>query len=506
MRRTFWIVIQQSVVGVSILVFLWLLWEKLHFGLVRYFDADEMAYLHWAHSVYTGMIPYRDFLSYVPPGFYYALAPLYWITHGTDILWVGRVYAFGVFVGITVASMYLFWYIRKSWIAVLAGICTAFLPIPADKFIEIRPDNLAVLTAMMGSVFQIIAIEKGRSRFFWRLSGVLYMSSLLILPKTLPQVFSGLFVALCWWVWGQERMQDRMAMMRAYAVGLCFPLVIFGLWMLVHIRGIDQWGTLWYSLIRLPLEVNTIGALFPMEPYQFFYPNTLLYGADGWNTTLIANHSIWLVGLLVGAMRLVTPMMVNGKKGAWAEVMLGLSFFGYSALFIYGYPMRHEQYLIPIGIFVAWYAADAVYMVWKRISDAPASRMIFLLAVVGVLCGIVNVSGRMNTQKSVYTNAGDYRLLQEAIRLIPTDAYVFDLVGSTIYFRDPYYVSAVPFGQWEPYLSRPLPSVREALMRTQTGFVYEGQLKRTESLSSEDRTYIYSRFHSVPGISGLLVR
>lgn len=506
MRGRFLVIIQQSVVGISIFVFLWLLWEKLQFGLVRYFDADEMAYLHWAHSVYTGMIPYRDFLSYVPPGFYYALAPLYWISHGTDILWMGRIYAFGVFAGITVTSVYLFWYIRKSWIAVLAGICMAFLPIPADKFIEIRPDNLAVLAGLMGSVFQIIAIEKGRSRYFWCLSGVLYMSSLLILPKTLPQVLAGLFVALCWWVWGQERRQDRVAMMRMFAVGLCFPVILFGLWMRIHIHGIDQWGTVWYSLIRLPLEVNKIGVLFPMEPYQFFYPNVLLYGADGWNMTLIANHSIWLLGLLMGAARLVTPLMPNGKKGVWAEVLVGLSFFGYSAIFIYGYPMRHEQYLIPIGIFVAWYAADAMHLLWMRVYNVAYSRMTFFLGVIVMLYGIVSLSGRMNEQKRVYTNAGDYHFLQEAIRLIPANAYVFDLVGSTIYFRDPYYVSAVPFGQWEPYLSRPLPSVQDALMRTQTGFVYEGQLKRTETLSLEDRTYMYSRFHPVPGVPGLLAQ
>lgn len=497
---------QYSILGVSILVLLWLLWEKLQFGLIRYFDADEMAYLHWAHSVFTGNIPYRDFLSYVPPGFYYALAPLYWFFHGADILGAARVYAFVVFTGVTLVSSYLFWRIRKSWISIIAGILLVFLPIPSDKFIEIRPDNLATLVVLLGALFHIMAFEKGSSRRYWFLSGMLYAASFLILPKTLPQVAVGCGVTVCWWIWGDGTVRVRSSMAWMFSAGLFFPIGIFLLWVAGMIHTPDQLGTVWYSLARLPLEVNKIGALFPMEPYQFFYPNALLYGEGGWGAGLIANHAIWLAGLLMGAIRLVTPLLPNGKKGAWAELIVGLSFFGYIALFIYGYPMRHEQYLIPIGVYAAWYAADGLFCVWTMVQNHAGLRILVSAGIILLLYGVFTLSGRINEQKGLYTNAGDYRVLREALRLIPNNAYVFDLVGSTIYFRDPYYVSAVPFGQWEPYLSKPLPSLKEMLIRTNTPYVYEGQLGRTDSLSPEDKAYITSVFHPVPGMPGLLSR
>jgi len=482
------------------------LWEKLQFGLVRYFDADEMAYLHWAHSVFTGSIPYRDFLSYIPPGYYYALAPLYWISHGTEILQFGRIHAFIIFAGIAMVSTYLFWLVRKSWIALLSGIFVAFIPIPADKYIEIRPDNLATFVALLGAVFHIVALEKGLTRRYWFMAGVLYMSSLFILPKALPQAVVGVCITMCWWMWGDHSRRERHLMALIFAAGFILPVLAFGVWIAGTMKGIDQLNVVLYSLIRLPLEVNKIGALFPMQPYQFFYPNALVYGAGGWNVYLFANHILWFVGLLVGAVRLVTPALPNGRKGIWAELLVGLSFFGYTALFIYGYPMRHEQYLIPIAVFVSWYAADGLHMLWMNAKDRIVPYTLFCMGVVMLLYGVFFLSNGLHDLKKMHTNAGDYRILREAIRLIPNDAYVFDLVGSTIYFRDPYYVSAVPFGQWEPYLSRPLPSLRDALARTQAGFVYEGQLRRTEGLSPADKAYITSHFRPTIDVGGLLSR
>ena len=68
--------------GLLLLSFLW--WHY-QLGLIRYFDADELAYLHWAHNVFLGRVPMLDFLMYVPPTFLYLLSLLYIISSGTTI-------------------------------------------------------------------------------------------------------------------------------------------------------------------------------------------------------------------------------------------------------------------------------------------------------------------------------------------------------------------------------------------------------------------------------------
>lgn len=488
------------------MVLLWLLWNALYLGRVRFFDADEMAYLHWAHNVFTGRVPYIDFLSYVPPGFYYALTPLFWLTQGTDILLFGRVYAFIVFVGIIVVLMVMFWHMRRSWMALMAGVFLAFIPIPADKFIEIRPDNLAMFIVLGATLLQVMAHRDPYRHRYWFLSGALYSVSLLVLPKVIPQVAAAICIGIAWWVWsGQEvRVRNRAAGM--FVSGMSVPVCIFGVWVIFIARSFQEISLVWYSLMTLPLEVNKIGALFPMEPYQFFYPNALLYGAGGWNSAVIANHMIWLIGLLMGAFRFVTPLLPNGKRGVWAELLIGMTFFGYIVLFMYGYPMRHEQYLIPIGIFVSFYAADAVSALWMRVKDHRMASYIFLFGFGSCMYVLFLMSGTMGVEKRMRTNISEYETLSIALNTIPNGAYVFDLVGSTIYFRDPYYVSAVPFGQWEPYLSRPLPSIAEALTSTRTSYIYQGQLGRVDSLSARDRTYISSQFRPHKTASGFLFR
>ncbi len=499
-------VVRMLLVSLSIGMLCWLLWNMLRFGRIRYFDADEMAYLHWAHNVFVGKVPYIDFLSYVPPGFYYVLAPLFWLTEGVEILTYARVFACSIFLGTTLTLIYLFWHVRKSWTALIAGIVLAWIPIPSDKFIEVRPDTISMMVALGATLFQVLAFRYPFRSRYWFFSGFLYSVSFLLLPKVVPQILSAVFVIVCWWIWGEYTKRERTNMLVLFGIGLMVPFLLFGVWVMSVAHSIQQIGVIWYSLTRLPLEVNKIGALFPMEPYQFFYPNALLYGIGGWNTIIFSNHVFWFIGLGMGACRLVTPFLPNGKNGVWAELLIGISFFGYITLFMYGYPMRHEQYLIPIGVFVSFYVADICTVVWTRMQNTRITTGIFFVGFVCVLGMLFFMSQTMGRTKQMRTNVSEYETLRVALMTIPKDAYVFDLVGSTIYFRDPYYVSAVPFGQWEPYLSRPLPSVVASLEKTKTRYIYEGGLGRVNTLRTQDAMYIARTFLPGGGIFGLWVR
>ncbi len=504
-----------------------LLWGKLQLGFVRYFDADELAYLHWAHNVFAGRLPYRDFLSYIPPGFLYVVAPLFWVVKGADILAIGRVFSWVVFVGICGVLGVLFVLMRgdkgsqnttgnwgeRMWGLLLPGVILAFLPLPADKFLEIRPDNLAVFFSLVGLVYLVSALQQPEtyqrpaltSRWVW--AGIWFGVSAMILPKTVPDALFALLVVVCRWLFGDRHHRNlRLGSVAGFVLGGAIPLIVCMAWMGSIIRSAGDANVIWYSLTKLPFEVNAIGKIFYLSPDLFFYPNETFYGQGGMSVGLIANHAVWLLGLLYGVYRLMTPWLARSEDAAgsvWVELLVAGTLLVNVVLFLNWYPMRNAQYLIPIAVFVALYAADAL---WQGVTACMRRRTITVIAggilYVVLLAGMYEVNGRVNQPKFLMTNTQDYLVLTSALRNIPKDAYVFDLVGATIYFRDPYYVSGVPFGQWEPYLSRPLPSVTAALEKTDTRYIYEGALGRLQSLPATDVSYILSHYRAVPGLSG----
>jgi len=457
------------------LVMLSMLWMKLELGLTRYFDADEFAYLHWAHNVYRGSVPYRDFLLYVPPGFLVFLAPLFFIA-GNPLI-PGRVLMWVVYIGICITLGMLLVTLRgktvKGWrerfrMFLMPGIVLSFLPLPSDKFLEIRPDNLALLFSVYGLLCQV------RKRPFW--AGVSYGIALIVLPKALPQVVLAMLVlpsAFLLW-------------------GMGVPFAVFGLWVL----GIGEGSHVWYSLTKLPFEVNRIGETFGMQPDLFFYPNATYYGRPGWNWGLVVNHIAWFMGLMTGVIRFVTPALGASRL----EFLTAGILLSYVFAFMYGYPLRHAQYLIPIAAFVAFYVADGLRMLERRgrWGEVAAVSLIAVMAI---------TSYQVTKPKLLLTNADDLNTQRIIKQVIPEGAYVFDLVGATIFYKDPYYVSAVPFGQWEQYLTRPLPSVITALEGTHTRYIYQGKLSRVSALSPKDQEYILRTYRPSRELgSDLLVR
>ena len=482
--------------GLLLLSFLW--WHY-QLGLIRYFDADELAYLHWAHNVFLGRVPMLDFLLYVPPTFLYFLSPLYIIFSGTTIFAAARIMAFLIFLGICAALGILFTLVRGErenwWLFLLSGLFLSFLPLPFDKFIEIRPDNLAVLAGLIGLICQIRLIKYEQKHMaFW--SGVFYAVSLLILPKALPQAVIGVVIFACWAFWGDKKMQQkRLILLRMFIFGLILPFTAFGLWVLRVSHTFVELDTIIYSLTKLPFEVNRLGEQFFMQPDLFFYPNSIYYAEAGIGRGLIANHVIWLVGLFVGIVRLMTPFVANGKNGVWIELLIAGSFIIYVFSYVLWYPMRHVQYLIPVAVFIAYYAADLVLLVWNKVRNHPWGTVLFAIVYIVGLGFLYETNRTVTTAKLLYTNVKNVAELSSALTLIPKGAYVLDLDGSTIYFKDPYYVSSVPFGQWEPYLSRPLPSLSQALETTKTKYIYDGQLGRIQTLSLKDQAYINAHFN-----------
>ena len=234
-----------------------------------------------------------------------------------------------------------------------------------------------------------------------------------------------------------------------------------------------------------------------MQPDLFFYPNTTYYGTAGWSRELVANHTVWLIGLGVGIYRFFTK---------WDEWLISGTFIISVVSFVYLYPLRHAQYLIPVAVFVAFYAADAIVLLWQKVHKNNLGQKVFFVGFIAMIVGMFIVYTSVNSPKLAWTNTETLSDMRALWKYIPKDAYVLDLDGRTLYFKDPYYVCCLPFGQYEQYLSRPLPSLPHALEDKNVLYIYEGQLGRVNTLSAADQAYIRAHYQPDVAIPGLLLR
>ncbi|MFH0749570.1 MAG: hypothetical protein V1917_01475, partial [Candidatus Gottesmanbacteria bacterium] len=238
--------------GVGIYFLYW----KFQLGLVRYFDIDEFAYLWWTSHMHQGVMPYRDFLFGVTPGFLWFLSPLFAFFHGVTPMVVGRILMCIVFTSLAVSAGVLFWEMRKSWLAVAVPLFLIFLPLPADKFLEIRPDTLSLLFVLLGMVFLVHVMNRKAGAFLVGAAAFSFACSLVTLQKTLPIVgISGIcFLGWCLNSLRAKTLSKRLCwqFFSAALIGSGIVGVLTVCWLLLRVGDMK---IVWYSLTRLPIEI-----------------------------------------------------------------------------------------------------------------------------------------------------------------------------------------------------------------------------------------------------------
>lgn len=548
----------------GLLFFVFLSWHW-NLGLNRYFDVDEYAHLHWAAKVFAGKSPYIDYLSFFTPVFHWFLSPIFLFGWGTTLPFIaGRVMMFGVFLGLSVVTMMIFWELRGSvsrvrtdsglislisligneefGFTLLVGALLCFLPMPFDKYLEIRPDSLATLFTLLAIYFQIVWMKKNTNKDAL-LSGIFYSLSLLVLSKMLPNIAVGVGIAGVWGIAnikyqisniksthskdsGQANQKSKRTEikqifvfyskeLRWFVIGLSIPAVLFGLWVL----SLGNFSLVWYSLVKLPVEANKISKYFIMMPDLFFYPNSIFYGVDGWGRIVIINHIIWAVGLFVGIYRLFSPWVtilnnpistnkyqLKNTSRVLIEILVALQFLCQVVFYVEFVPLKHAQYLIPIGVFVALYTADGLLLLKKWLNRHPIGEGVgtglFILGAVLMYLQFVQA----NTPKLGWTNKQALADITDMYTKVAQSEPILDLDGRMLFNPDSFYACCIPFGQSAEFLSRPLPSLAEALERTNTKYINQGELKRVNTLPWNDQQYIYSHYRAIGENETILVR
>lgn len=469
------------------------LWWRYQLAVHRYYDVDEFAHLRWASMVVRGYRPYIDFLTFFPPGFFWFLSPLFFFGSGVTPIDSGRFMMFLLLVLVSLSTGLIFWKVRRSFLWILASLIVAYLPIPSDKFIEIRPDSLATFFWLAGIFTQILWMRSGKKSWGF-MTGVLYTASCVVLTKMAPIVTFAGMIALF-----------RFIRKLRLFVPILLGSTVVALPVLLWIVLLGDFARVWYSLTLLPLEANKISQVYGMRADLFFYPNDIFYGCWGWCSGLVINHFFWLLGLGVGVFRLFTPFMPGGKSRAWEELLLAGSFVLQMLLFVHFIPLKHTQYLIPVVVFVGFYVADGILYAWNTISSTFLYVGVFLMLGLSFF-GMYRGNSVINEPKLHWTNSEMRESILALQNRIPKDAYVLDFDGRTLYYKNPYYVCCLPWGQFATYVSYPLPSLIQSLDTTQTGYIFVGQLGREQYLTAAEKQYISQNYQEDSQVPGLLVR
>ncbi len=476
----------------------------------RFFDVDEFTHMHWAADMARGQKPYVDFFTFFTPGFYWMLMPLFWLYSRNPMIFLAaRMSMLFVFAGTVCLIGILFALLRSRRYALLPMVLLAFLPMPYDKFLEIRPDNVATFLGLAGVVVQVYAmLNRGKKDIhrWWLTAGISYALSLVVLVKTLPFVVMGVIIASVdagFWEWVSDCFRRKRIIhynlalpYKMFILGLAGVLGIFVLWLL----SLGHLSTVWYSLTKMAFEANTVGQLYSMEPNLFFFPNVSFYGDWGITRPLIINHTIWIVGVIAGTYRLVTPFLTaDGKRERVLSELLVSSIFILSVIgYVMFFPLKHSQYLIPIAIFIVWFAADFCIEVLRfcrknLFGDISVVILILLFSYV-----LAKETVHVNALKLITSNTVQLTQTNQLLTMIGPNGTVLDLDGRLIFWKDPYYICCLPFGTFEQYLSHKPPSLSDALESERIQYIFQGDSGRLGQLWS-DLPYIESHYTRVPG-------
>jgi len=329
-----------------------------------------------------------------------------------------------------------------------------------------------------------------KASLWWFISGLLYSVSLFVLVKTMPFVLVGVGVAVLA-VWPMKEWQK----FRLFLLGLGGPWILF--FSVLWVQGYGAQA--WYALVRLPFLVYGSFKNFYMVATLFFWPNWWLYGGDGKHVTMamIVNHSVWILAGLTGTYRLVTAFGRKRQEGL-KELLMAGTFFVSMLAYTKFFPFKHGQYLIPIAVFVAYFAGDALSVFFDRMAKA---RWYALLALVFLGFGylLVAVNEEVNRFKLSLTAEKQMMEISALIQTVPPSARVVDLEGRMLFWPAGYPICCLPFDTFLPYVRGGASPLRQYLSDHPAEYIYGGETDRFTTLSAENISYIRANYAPVPG-------
>ncbi|OGG26134.1 hypothetical protein A2960_04025 [Candidatus Gottesmanbacteria bacterium RIFCSPLOWO2_01_FULL_39_12b] len=469
------------ILGISLLYFLYL---RFRLGLVRYFDVDEYTHLHWGYSFFLGQRPYVNFFYLIPPFFLYPIAGLFAVfgrSVGTIIM--ARTFISGIYLATAGVIILLGRKLRNRQTGLLSALIFVLIPLPNDKMLEIRPDLLSVFLSLLGLYLLIKSFEKKRGWLLY-ISGFFYSLSLGFVPKTL---FFCIPVVLVF-IYRLFRNFKKGVLRELVQFGAGFLLPVITILVLIVVWGKPKLA--FYNMTKMASDVTaTLGAKFYMRPDLFFYPNDTFYGLPGFSPPYVMNLLIYLIASFYAIFRFVSIFKDNDGEKSTREFLIISSFWINLYAFVYVYPLKHSQYLIPVAPFIAIFFAEFISVLFLE-KQKSTKGLLFLVFI--IYLGFIGET--LYKKKMQWTNKVSLTKLENLIKNIPKDSPIFDLTGETILFPDGYYFCCLPYGQYEESIRFKFPDLETDMKKRQTNFVHVGNVERLNVLPGLQAKYIRENF------------
>lgn len=468
------------------------LYGHLKLGLERFLDLDESAHLHWSFNASRGLVPYKDFFYVFTPFYLYFIAPIVLLTGKTFTYVVSaRILSFAIF---CLGVIFLFLIAKRTknlLFALFTVLAFAYLPLPADKWIEVRPDGLGTVLALAGTWLMVKAIA-GKANYFW--AGLFMSLGFVVNPKTVFYLVSVLIVLVF------AKRVKRLS----FFLGVTIPVLVLVL--LFFFFG-DFRRAFYLTFILQKKAGELFVWKFPMRADLFFYPHDIYYGWFGYNFNYLANLLIYLLAIITAIIRLVSFLSEETREKAAIRLFLALLLLTNIAAYIKFFPLKYTQYLIGVSPWVAYFFADFVFGVWDWIKKRKlAWKMVYMVLLLVFIVLAAFEGGKMNEIKASRTNADSVRFLEEAQKTFAEDEYIFDLTGASLFYKDPYYVCCLPYGEYFEVLRIGLPNfnLEEALRQHEVKHIFTQFPERVRVLPEQHRLILSKYYTNIPGSLAIL--
>jgi len=400
---------------------------RLNLAITRAFDPDEFAHLHWSYLLLTGNVPYRDFFFIILPAYQFFLFPIFLLGQSAIVPIAARLLQLMlyIFTAILVYRVSLSFF-KKQTGALLSLLIFISFPMTIDKTIDIRPDMLMVamiLLAMLTTNSFLIGLFTGLS--------------LVIHPKI---IFAMPMLA---YLFATSSKKPRIA---PTFIGFSVPVLLFFFYLAYQ----QVLPAAYTSIFRDALVANTGKGHF--SPFLALSPFPLVYLTQGGvSLPWLVNTAIWILS----AVGFIFLWIKQKRLGVGVALYFA---FGIGLLFIF--PVPFIQYFIPLTAMASILAGNAT---------VRSSTVIKVIIVITVISSFF-IQYRERVTKGA-SNAEQLQVLRDVLAVSRPDETFYDMVGSFIFRPDGYTICCHPYGEFIDKLSRPVPTLRESLVRRQTKFL-----------------------------------
>ncbi len=415
-----------------------ILLARLHVGLVRFFDPDEFAHLHWAWLIAQNKLPYQDFFFYTTPIYQWFLWPILNLEPSDRLLLLARLWEFGLYI---INSFILFRIAKRttkneiaSWLSLLIFVT---FPMTFDKTIDIRPDML--MTALY-----FLAVER---MLTWSMLtakksltiGLLLGTSFLVFFKIIYALPAVLVLIIF-----QKKFSLSMVIM--LSIGFLIPLGLFAVYLFANNLHLFAWEAFSHTQFVVNSGKEQFSLFAALSPWPLVY-----LGVGGVSFPWLVNMGIW-----ISALTGLWIMWKQFKLFAMFSACFTLSAFLFLALF----PAPYVQYFIPLSAVASLLSATAIYKIYHPI---------MLMIILSILPSFF-LQYRERTTAAA-NNAEQLQVIRDVLTMSkPTDTF-YDMVGSYVFRPDGYFICCHPYAEFVDKLKTKAPTLTQSLISNHTQFL-----------------------------------